>query len=49
MTGSTRMATYSGLQQLQDDFVRVQQMYAEAAGSGQTIDVEYLLKYMHGS
>jgi hypothetical protein len=48
MTGSTRLATYSGLQQLQDDFVRVQQMYAEAAGSGQTIDVEYLLRHMHG-
>ena len=49
VTSSTRMATYQGLQGLQDGFVKIQQAYAEAASSGQAIDAEFIIRRVFGA
>lgn len=44
VVGSTRAATYQGLNQLQDTFIRIQVAYAEAVRSGQTVDAMFILE-----
>jgi len=44
VVGQTRVATYKGLSQLQTDFVKVQQMYAQAARTGSVVDAQFIIQ-----